>query len=67
MSTSILKTNALTMKFGGLTAVDKFSLDLKTTDLVGVIGGKSRVSENRHGEKEGYKIQFYRIRILYFF
>lgn len=38
MSTSVLKTNAITMKFGGLTAVDNFSLDLKSTDLVGVIG-----------------------------
>jgi branched-chain amino acid transport system ATP-binding protein len=38
MSESILKTNSITMRFGGLTAVDNFSLDLKKTDLVGVIG-----------------------------
>lgn len=38
MSESILKTNAITMRFGGLTAVDNFSLDVGPTDLVGVIG-----------------------------
>ncbi|WP_127716111.1 ABC transporter ATP-binding protein [Halobacteriovorax sp. HLS] len=38
MSTSVLKTNSITMRFGGLTAVDNFSLELGKTDLVGVIG-----------------------------
>lgn len=34
----VLEVNELTMQFGGLTAVDKFSLQLGANDLVGVIG-----------------------------
>jgi len=35
---TILSTNNLTMRFGGLVAVDNFNLKLGPTDLVGVIG-----------------------------
>lgn len=38
MSTPILETKNITMRFGGLTAVDNFSLSIGKTDLVGVIG-----------------------------
>ncbi|OUR94158.1 high-affinity branched-chain amino acid ABC transporter ATP-binding protein LivG [Halobacteriovorax marinus] len=38
MSTPILETKAITMRFGGLTAVDNFSLKIGKTDLIGVIG-----------------------------
>lgn len=34
----VLEVKELTMQFGGLTAVDKFSLQLGANDLVGVIG-----------------------------
>ena len=34
----ILQTHAITMRFGGLTAVDQFSMSLGSTDLVGIIG-----------------------------
>lgn len=36
--TPILQTKNITMRFGGLVAVDNFSLELGKTDLVGVIG-----------------------------
>lgn len=35
---TILKTDGITMKFGGLVAVNDFSMELGNTDLVGVIG-----------------------------
>lgn len=38
MTTSTLETKDLTMKFGGLVAVNKFSMSMGPTDLVGVIG-----------------------------
>lgn len=38
MSTPILEVKAITMRFGGLTAVDNFNLSINKTDLVGVIG-----------------------------
>ena len=38
MNTQVLNVQNLTMQFGGLTAVDKFSLDIGANDLVGVIG-----------------------------
>lgn len=38
MSTPILQTKNLTMRFGGLTAVDNFSLEINSTDLIGIIG-----------------------------
>lgn len=38
MSTPILETRNVTMKFGGLTAVDQFKLKLGKTDLYGIIG-----------------------------
>lgn len=38
MSTPILETKSITMRFGGLTAVDNFSLAIGKTDLIGVIG-----------------------------
>ncbi len=34
----VLKADALTMRFGGLLAVDKFSMEVAPTDLLGVIG-----------------------------
>ncbi|MCP4913351.1 MAG: ABC transporter ATP-binding protein [Oligoflexia bacterium] len=34
----ILKTDAITMRFGGLVAVNRFSMELGSNDLVGVIG-----------------------------
>ena len=38
MSTPILETKAITMRFGGLVAVNEFTMQLGSTDLVGVIG-----------------------------
>lgn len=38
MSETILETKGITMRFGGLVAVNDFSLKLGKTDLVGVIG-----------------------------
>lgn len=38
MSTPILETQGITMRFGGLVAVNNFSLRMGATDLVGVIG-----------------------------
>lgn len=38
MSTPILQTKNITMRFGGLVAVDNFNLEIGKTDLVGVIG-----------------------------
>jgi branched-chain amino acid transport system ATP-binding protein len=38
MSETILETKGITMRFGGLVAVNDFSLQLGKTDLVGVIG-----------------------------
>lgn len=38
MNNPILKTDAITMRFGGLVAVNGFSLELGKSDLVGVIG-----------------------------
>ena len=38
MTTPILETQALTMIFGGLVAVNNFSMQMGDTDLVGVIG-----------------------------
>lgn len=38
MSTPVLEIKDLTMKFGGLTAVDRFSLQLGEQDLFGLIG-----------------------------
>ncbi len=38
MTTPILETQGLTMKFGGLVAVNNFSMQMGDTDLVGVIG-----------------------------
>lgn len=38
MSTPILETQNLTMRFGGLVAVNQFSMDMGPTDLVGIIG-----------------------------
>lgn len=38
MMTSILKTNDLTIKFQGLTALDSFNIDLKENELVALIG-----------------------------
>lgn len=38
MKETVLETKNLTMKFGGLVAVNDFSLELGKTDLVGVIG-----------------------------
>lgn len=38
MSTPILETENITMRFGGLTAVDNFNLSIGKTDLVGIIG-----------------------------
>jgi len=37
-STHALKVDALTMRFGGLVAVEDFSLEMGATDLVGLIG-----------------------------
>ena len=37
-SPTIVKADSLTMHFGGLIAVDKFTMDLKSDDLVGLIG-----------------------------
>ena len=34
----VLKTDAITMQFGGLTAVDSLSLEINQNDLVGIIG-----------------------------
>ena len=34
----ILQTKAITMRFGGLVAVDQFTMDLGSNDLVGLIG-----------------------------
>lgn len=34
----VLKADALTMRFGGLLAVDKFSMQVALTDLIGIIG-----------------------------
>lgn len=36
--TTVLKTEAISMQFGGLTAVDSLSLDIQKNDLVGIIG-----------------------------
>ena len=36
--TSVLKTDAITMQFGGLTAVDSLSIEIQKNDLVGIIG-----------------------------
>jgi len=38
VSTPILEVKAITMRFGGLTAVDNFNLSINKSDLVGVIG-----------------------------
>lgn len=38
MSTPILEVKSITMRFGGLTAVDNFKLAINKSDLVGVIG-----------------------------
>ncbi len=38
MPTPILKTEAITMRFGGLIAVNQFTMELGPNDLVGVIG-----------------------------
>ncbi|CBW26517.1 putative transport ATP-binding protein [Halobacteriovorax marinus SJ] len=38
MSEAILETQSITMRFGGLTAVDNFNLSIGKNDLVGVIG-----------------------------
>jgi len=38
MSTPVLETKSITMRFGGLTAVDNFNLQIGKTDLIGVIG-----------------------------
>jgi branched-chain amino acid transport system ATP-binding protein len=38
VTTAALETQSITMRFGGLVAVDKFSMQLGPTDLVGVIG-----------------------------
>lgn len=38
MSTPILETQAITMRFGGLVAVNNFGLRMNATDLVGIIG-----------------------------
>jgi branched-chain amino acid transport system ATP-binding protein len=35
---TVLSAKNITMQFGGLTAVDKFNLDLKNNELVGLIG-----------------------------
>ncbi|RKD30099.1 ABC transporter ATP-binding protein [Thermohalobacter berrensis] len=35
---SLLRTNNLTKKFGGLTAVSKFAMDIKEMEIVGLIG-----------------------------
>jgi branched-chain amino acid transport system ATP-binding protein len=34
----VLKTDAITMQFGGLTAVDSLSLEINQNDLIGIIG-----------------------------
>ena len=36
--TAVLETHDITMRFGGLVAVDKFSMSMGATDLVGIIG-----------------------------
>ena len=38
MSSPILKIDSITMRFGGLVAVNRFSMELGPNDLVGVIG-----------------------------
>src|SRR4051812_3250276 len=38
MSANLLDVQAITMQFGGLKAVDSFSLQLKAGELVGLIG-----------------------------
>src|SRR5690554_5231098 len=38
MSTPVLETQGITMRFGGLVAVNNFSIKLESTDLVGIIG-----------------------------
>ncbi|MDP4178514.1 MAG: high-affinity branched-chain amino acid ABC transporter ATP-binding protein LivG, partial [Bacillota bacterium] len=35
---ALLKANDLTIKFGGLTAVSDFSLEMNEHDIVGLIG-----------------------------
>ena len=45
---SLLKVNDLTIKFGGLTAVSDFSLNLSQNDLVGLIGP--------NGDRKNYNI-----------